>query len=318
MKRGKLITTIVLLVCLLLLTACGPSVPSGETPTETGAALQQVRTGTQGVEITTLQNYPPATIYDENDFSAIIEIKNKGNYDLEPGDCFVQVTGFNPSIIRGGLNIPRSCGENYGVLEGKNIYNLQGSVNTVEFKSVSSLLPEGVPDYTPTLNFMTCYNYHTKASPEVCVDPAFYQVTSEQKVCTPQNVGMGGGQGGPVGVGYVGVNMVGSTVIFDINVRNLGTGRVLSPMVDFSNCGDAAYGHADFDKVLYSVDLIGSSMIDCKPRNGIVPLTNGNGKIVCKFDVHQSSAYETPLIIDLEYNYMQSFRKPVRIVKTPQ
>ena len=69
-----------------------------------------------------------------------------------------------------------------GVLEGKNVYNVEGSTNILEFES-SLNLPYNVPDYSPTLNYLTCYNYHTAAYPSVCVDPLFYQVSSEQKTC---------------------------------------------------------------------------------------------------------------------------------------
>lgn len=317
MKKSRDYVFIIVL-SLFLLTACQPKAGAGNTPQGVAAALKAVQTGTAGVEVHTLPNYPPSTIYDQNGLTAIVEVKNRGNYDLEPQNCFIQVTGFDPNIILGGLEQPRSCAESTGTLEGKNVYNTEGGVNQIEFKSQSIALPPGVFEYNPKLNFVTCYNYHTIASPSVCVDPLLFQITPEQKTCIPRSVGMGGGQGGPIGVSSVGVDMIGSKAIFEINVMNYGSGKVLSSLAVPQNCGDASLSYQDFDKVMYNVQMTGGSLIDCKPRDGIVRLTNNQGKIICSFNIPGTSAYETPLLIDLDYGYIQSFSQPVRIIKTPE
>ena len=317
-KSVKVTIQAILLISILLIVSCN-RVPAGEKPRDTAAILQQVQTGTQGVEISILPNYPPAQVYDQNELVAIVEIKNRGNDDLEANDCFIQISGFDPNIILGGFNQPRSCTENAGsILEGKNVYNLEGSANQLEFKSSTITLPPGVFDYKPKLNFVTCYNYQTIANPSVCIDPLFYQVTAEQRTCTPHDVVMGGGQGGPVGVSLVGVDMVGRKAIFEINVKNFGSGRVLSPYSDLRSCGQASLEYTDLDKVGYDVQMTGGSLLDCKPRDGLVRLTNNLGKIICQFDVPGASAFETPLTVKLNYNYIQSFQKGIQIVKTPE
>ncbi len=319
MKREWKHTPIVLMALSILLLAACSRVPAGERPLDTAQALQAVQTGTQGVELTLLGDYPPALIYDQNELVAIIEVNNRGNHDLEPEDCFVQISGFDSNIITGNFNQPRSCADGLGgPLEGKNVYNVQGSSNQVEFRSSNILLPQNVFEYNPTLNFLSCYNYHTIANPSVCVDPLFYQITSQQKSCLPLDVSMAGGQGAPVGVNYVGVDMAGSKAVFEISVRNFGTGRVLSPNADIRSCGQASLEYTDLDKVEYTVQMSGGNLIDCKPRDGIVRLNNNLGKIVCQFDIPGASAFDTPLMIDLDYSYIQSFTKPLKIVQTPR
>ena len=314
-RRGVLV--LIMLMLVLILTSCGRT-PGGEKPTDTAAALQQVKTGTQGLELSFVPNYPPSTIYDQNELISLVEVKNKGNYDLLLQDCFIKATGFDKNIIRGGFDLPRSCAENLNILEGKNVYNLEGSVNQLEFHSPNIVLPFGVPDYDPTFNFLACYNYKTKATPQVCIDPLLYQVSDQQKTCDYRSgVNVGGGQGGPVGVSSVGVDMVGNRAIFDITVSNLGTGRVLSPFADIQSCGDASLTRQDFDKVGYSVSL-SNSIGNCNPRDNIVRLSNGRGKIICSFNVPGTTAYKTPLLIDLDYGYIQSYSKPIKIIKTPQ
>ncbi|HLC52619.1 MAG TPA: hypothetical protein VJI98_05225 [Candidatus Nanoarchaeia archaeon] len=314
MKREVYLVLTVL--SLLLLSSCGMLPAAGRDARDTSAILQQVKTGTQGVEVTLVANLPPNTIYDQNPLTALVEVRNRGNYNLQPQDCFIQIVGQDNNIIR-GLQTARSCGENSGVLEGKNEYNVEGGYNQIEFTSTSVSLPNNVYEITPTLNFLACYNYHTKASPQICVDPLLFEVTAQQKTCTPRDVGMAGGQGAPVGVNLVGVDMVGSKAIFEINIANFGTGRVLSPNAPIQSCGQSSLSYTDLDKVQYNVQLTGGSLVDCKPRDGFVRLVNNNGKIVCTFNIPGGSAYETPLLIDLSYGYVQSLLKPIRIVKTP-
>ena len=34
--------------------------------------------------------------------------------------------------------------------------------------------------------------------------------------------------------------------------------------------------------------------------------------------IAEAAAFETPLLVTLDYNYIESFRKPIRIIQTPQ
>ncbi len=309
---------VILISVVLTLSSCKGQPAAGEKPLDTAAALKIVQSGTQGVEIRTMPNYPPATLYDQNSLIALVEVRNRGNHNLEAQDCFIQVTGFDPNIISGGFNQPRSCAENMATLEGKNVYNTEGSFNQIEFQSSNIQLPAGVFEYNPTLNFLTCYNYQTIANPMICVDPLFYQVTAEQKSCIPNDVSTGGGQGAPVGISYVGVDMVGSKAVFEINVINNGKGTVLSPYTDIRSCSQNTLAYTDIDKVAYVVELSGGSLIECNPSDGLVRLSNNQGKIVCSFDIPGTSAYETPLLVTLDYGYIQSQQQRIKIIQTPQ
>jgi hypothetical protein len=319
MKRRQIITFI-LVVTLLFLVSCGQKPITGEQPQDTAAALQQVRTGTQGVDLKLIQDYPPATLYDQNELVAILEVKNKGNYDLDASECFVQVTGFDPNIILGDLGFPRSCADSSGILEGKNIYNIGGGFNQIEFRATNLLLPRGVFEYNPTLNFKNCYYYKTTASPQVCVDPLRLQISSDQLTCNwRKGVDVSGGQGAPVGVSYVGVDMIGNNkAFFEINIQNYGGGSVITPYADLRRCGEAPLDYTDSNKIAYNVQLSGGSMISCNPADGLVRLNNNQGKITCKFSVPGTNAFETPLLIELDYGYLQSLEKTIKIIQTPE
>ena len=318
MKRSviKVLMIVLLITTLLFLVSCKGKPAAGEGPYDTATAARLVTTGSQGVELSLMQGFPPPFIYDEDELVAILEVKNRGNFDLALQSCRIHVTGFDKTILTtlspyGG----RRCAEGITVLEGKNLYNVQGGINQLEFKSTSNRLPEKVFEYNPVLNFLTCYHYHTSASPLVCVDPLFYDVSTEQKTCVPTDVGMGGGQGAPVAVSHVGVDMVGGRAVFEITIQNVGGGTILAPGISPEACvGKIAY--TQLDLVEYVVKNTGLSSMRCKPRDK-VRLSNGMGKIVCDANIPPGSAFQTPLQITLDYNYMDSLTQPIRIIKTP-
>jgi hypothetical protein len=317
-RAGKMLFVFTLFVVSIFLVSCS-NVAGGNTPVDTATALKQAHTGTQGIEIQLLPNYPAAMIYDTNELIALLEVRNKGADDISMSDCFIQVTGFDPNIIRGGFDIAVPCtGLMQGTLEGKNVYNPQGGINQIEFRSSDIKLPDGIFEYNPVLNFVTCYNYHTIASPLVCLDPLFYQDVNIQKTCTPKAVSLSGGQGGPVGVSYVNAQMMGGKATFEINIQNMGGGKVFSPNSGVSDCAKSSIERSKMDLVRYKVEMSNGVPLSCKPIGEEVRLAANSGKIICTATVPGTAAYETPLKIDLDYNYMTSFTKAIKIVGTPQ
>lgn len=306
-KKEALIVGFFLLV--LILVGCRPQPP--EEPGEVAAVTRFVRSGTFGMDMRFVQNLPPPQIYDTADLVALLELRNLGSYDLGGNKCYIQFGGFDPAIVR-GVNARQLCGD----LPGKNVYNIEGGFGTLEFRSSSMLLPRDVDRYKPTMVATACYEYQTVASPQVCVDPRFFELTSEQKACQVRDFGVGGGQGAPVAVTFVNVDMVGSRAVFEIDIANMGGGRVVSPRAGLSRC-PVGLRYDEFDEVRYRVELSGGSMIQCTPRDFLARLSNNRGKIFCTFDVGNTQAYETPLRIELNYNYMQSVQQPVEIIRTP-
>jgi hypothetical protein len=303
--------SVVMIIGLFLLNSC-TLIPQGEDEQSTSAVISQVQSGTQGIEVDFVSNYPPRTLYDISEMVMLLEVENKGAYNVGSTECFLQVTGFDPNIVR-GIDYVQSCGP----IDGKNVYNLDGGWNQVEYSSTSLTLPDGSLQYSPNLNLVWCYAYQTIANPSICVDPLFYQITSEQKACLPKDVSMAGGQGGPVSVTYTGVDMIGDTAVFEISVQNSGGGRVLSPYADISNCGESVLDYEDLDRLSYSIEMTGGSLIECSPSSGLLRLSNEVGKIVCSFRISGSTAYETPLQITLDYNYIESTQQGIQIISTP-
>jgi len=303
------------LLVLLFIVGCQGFVRGGERPEETAGLASYVRSGTQGLQLGFVSGLPPNSIYDIDDLVIVTEIKNTGAYDLISGrgdNCFLEVSGPDWNIVRGLLK-RQACGD----IDGKSVFNTEGGFNQIEFKSTSMYLPTGVDKYSPNLVLSACYNYQTVASPQVCIDPAFYQLTSEQKACQVRDVALGGGQGAPVSIDRVGVDMLGQKAIFEIDISNAGGGRVVSPQTSLNLCPGGLY-YDDFDEIGFTVSLSGQFPEKCTPQDGVARITNGKGKIFCTFSIGNTAAYETPLQIKLNYNYLQSISKKIDIIRTPR
>jgi len=306
MKRG-----LVILLLVIALTACSQQNP--QEVNQVSAVSQYVRSGTQGVEMQFVQNLPPRQMYETGDLVTLIELRNLGHHDLGREafqQCFVQFGGFDKNIIR-GVPERQTCGD----LPGKSEFLQDGGFTTIEFQSTGITLPADTPSYTPPLVATVCYEYKTIATPQVCVDPNFFEITADQKACEVRDGAVGGGQGGPVAVTSVNVDMAGSTAIFTIDISNNGNGRVISPQTSLTKCPKLDYN--DFDEVHFSVEMSSGQFIKCAPQGQIVRLNNGRGRFVCQFRIGNTPAYQTPLRIELNYNYMNTIRRDVEIIRTP-
>jgi hypothetical protein len=314
----KVVIGVIVVISLLLLNSCTTGFDKSN-PQQGEWAQENAYTGTRGVELTFDPQYPPITIYDNNPLIMLIKVQNQGSYSLNAGDCFIKVSGFDPNIIRGGFNTMRSCAENVGgVLEGKSAYSPEGEINLLEFKSDNIRLPTGTFKYNPFLNIVSCYNYKVTASPLVCVDPQSYNYDPERKTCIPKDVSVANGQGGPVGVSNIKLDMAQNQAIFEITVNNYDSGVILSPNIDLRSCDQNTLGYDDYNKVRYDVQLSGGTKISCSPQDGMVRMSNNIGKILCKFQINEGSAFETPLTISLDYGYKKSYQKQINIIKTPE
>lgn len=302
-----------LILLVLFIYGCQPGVRGGQNPQETSGLASYVRSGFQGLEMTFVGNLPPNSLYDFDELVIVNEIKNLGSYDIEADKCFLEMTGIDRNIIR---NLQPSTRQSCGDVMGKNLFNSEGGLDQVEFQSQSIFLPAGVDKYSPTLVLSACYNYKTLANPQICVDPGFYQLTSEQKACQVGDVALAGGQGAPVSVNNIKVDMVGQKAIVQIDVSNAGKGRVISPRASLNQC-PSNMRYDDFDEVGFVVSLSGEFPEKCTPSDNLVRLTNNQGKIFCTFALGSTTAYETPLNIELNYKYLQSISKKIEIVRTP-
>jgi hypothetical protein len=300
--------TVIGIILALMLTSCTSTV-SQQKPT----FVENFRIGSQGLMMRFAQNMPPTTIFSGEDLPIVLELENMGTYSVGgPGDR-IYVSGFSPNIISG----ISPAGEQIPMLEGRSQFINQGGFDTVSFKPATRILQDRYP---VRLLATACYEYETVAPGTVCIDPNPYAPGITQRVCVPQNVGLGGGQGAPVAVNTIEVDASPGKTRFKIHITNVGGGEVFrSGGTLLNKCAPGA--KFEFDEMDYvelaDVVVDGVSIrANCRPLDaGHVRLTSNQGLVYCEYDRPRGeAAYVAPITVVLRYGYKMSIFKDVDIL----
>lgn len=271
-------------------------------------------TGTQGLVINFVPNYPPTVIYssgnnEDSEHNVIVEIRNKGAYKTS-GQLYL--TGFDQNIIK-ITDTPRAL----PTIEGKSPLNLEGGYAQIQFPSTTTFwidLPEGTDVYPVTLQATACYDYRTIATLSVCVDPDPYGVI-RQKACVPFGANTGGGQGAPVAITSVQQESLPGKVIFKMTISNVGGGQVLDEGLSSQCTQRLKYAQQDIIRIV-KAQLSGASG-SCTPSVGQdLRMVNNQAQLTCTFNLPTGKlAYTTTLEVELAYGYMSSIFIPIQIKK---
>ena len=320
MARKNFILILFLLVILII--GCKP-------PTSSSSDTSSYRQGTSGLVMNFLSGAPPSNMYadsNEIDIPISIEVRNKGAYPTSDDSWndgnVIFISGFDAAIISsweldGGSGSSASLSGKADVLEGKSINNPEGGYDLLEFIGTADLGTIDIEKYTPNFLVTACYDYKTKASPNVCIDPRPFTTVKENKVCDIHDVSLDS-QGAPVAITKVESKALSSSLQFKIHFKNVGKGDVIK-FDSLSKCSTDGekLGRKDMDIIEISDVKIGNKgLTNCK---GDVRLINNEGFIVCYLDDYkeESSAYTTPLYIEIAYGYRSTISKSVEIVKVP-
>lgn len=262
----------------------------------------EFRVGSQGLVMRFAQNMPPRKLFSGEELLAVIELENRGTFTIGgPGDR-VYLSGFSPNIISG----ISPAGEQMPLLEGRTQFIQQGGFDSIAFQATTRYLEDRYP---VRLLATACYAYETVAPANVCIDPDPYAPAIRQRVCFPQNVPLGAGQGAPISVSLVEVDAAPGRTRFKIHINNVGGGEVFRAGGDpLNRCGPG--GELGFDEIEYvelaDVIIDGISIRgSCRPLDrGHIRLTNGRGLVYCEYDRPRGqAAYGTPMTIVLHYGY---------------
>ncbi|MBN2141907.1 hypothetical protein JW711_01125 [Candidatus Woesearchaeota archaeon] len=217
-----------------------------------------------------------------------------------------------------GVDFSRTFGQEY-LLAGDTYEFPGGESAYINFRGNIHSWPPGLDQTKQTFLVTNCYMYTTYAAPVVCIDPAPFSET--RKVCTPKTYTGTSGQGAPVAITYIHQENTPRQAIFQIHVKNVGTGRVYDPG-QLEKCSPYSPYRVTNNElntvVVGDVRVSGDLMrLDCSPGNIIRldPKTK-EGVVTCTYDIpfgSLKSAYQTPLVVELWYGYEQTTERSVTI-----
>lgn len=344
----KILVFALFLVLLISISACGKK--------DVKKAIEDIRTGSEGISVSFLPNNPPATIHVEKadlSFDIFVELNNKGAY---PQPDEIATKKLEIKVYLGGYdrNILGGVAQNQNIIAeipdmnrlptsliGKSLVNLNGGSDIVTFKGNVKFNQLNVEKYEPTLLATICYKYYTEAGPSVCIDPDPYSTVTQKKVCEVQDTSLSS-QGAPIAVTRIDEEAFQEKTQFKLTIKNVGGGDVLrEDAIQKDKCnpfGTDKIKREDVDKVKLENVKIGDKDLLCSPfaegdvegKNGIIRLVNGEGYIICKLEKTMDNSYKssgtsytTPIKITLSYGYRTTAQRTLQIKKelsrdTPQ
>jgi len=335
MKPKTILTT-----CIILIFIAGCISPNPKGTTTTSSLYK----GTKGLELAFVKNAPPSRVFasvDEKNpsqFKVIVNIKNKGAYDigfdengaksdvnkgilvLTPEGGYVNLIGVEEQEDVKNDEKKKVSFDIRGISLSNNIGDELNIHSTLEARELSSLSAM----HTSSIFATICYLYQTKVSTSACIDPDIYGQGPGTKACEAKNLAFSGGQGAPVAVTNIEVQMVpqGKKVKpqFLIHVENKGNGEVVKKE-GYAKACDAEIGKSDplnnFFNVVKIQAKLSTETLNCKQGDydNIVLLDGKKGIIKCSPTKLESEnkAYLAPLSIVLDYGYTKTISKDFKI-----
>lgn len=334
-KKNNIYYTAILAI-FFIMTSCSPSSQQSNAKN-----IQDVHTGTQGLQMEFLKNTPPKIVFEQTSFPAMLRIKNLGTSSIPlPGTLPVAIISLGverdyTSSIQvevGGRITSENDNEASFTLEGKTPLNTKGDEEVVAFTLTASKIDPQSETHPSSVIASICYPYRTELAASVCIDPDPNNVKPLKKSCTVKDVSGGSGQGAPVAITKIEVQMLPSSNSdsikpqFLIEVENKGNGEVtkLDSYLAICRKTNGQVTYKDFNAIKIEAKLSGKSL-ECSLRDPnqqlqaattqptdqkYVILKSKKGVVRCSYpesDITKSSeSYTAPLTITLDYGYTQS------------
>jgi hypothetical protein len=247
-------------------------------------------------------------IFEGESFPIELTLRNKGEFDVEPGTVNATLIGIN---IADFDNIPQASLSNLNLIEKVSEFNEEGGQDTIDFTPGEEDAVYKVPlisqSYDVSVFARIVYFYKTFASvPKVC----FKEDLTDKTVCEVNEVKKVYSSGAPIQVQSAEEKSAGTgKIAIEFSIENVGNGRVTKPGEPFDN---------RFDQFSYNVSdpQDWKCTSSGKVNEGRFNI-DGKAIIVCtlKNPMPEDTLYTKQLDLILSYDYKELVHKQVRIKK---
>jgi len=288
MKRKLLV---LLLVVFLFLTACQSDQPS--------SIDKNYKMGFMELEISIDDQMSPKVIHQntQNGFTLSMNLFNRGGYAAE--NVNIKIANFDHTF----LDIP-TYEQFLGTIEANSIFNddQTGGREFITF-SGDALDLRGAEQKDANYRIFVSYNSKVEFSPTICINPSAYRV--EDIGCNlPTGQVSFSGQGAPLAITKMEQILTG------------GDSAKMEIRVVLENIGSG-----DINQITLGKTLLGNDPLTCefkgvvKKAENVVAFKKGkkSAELVCTRYLSGFSSYETPIYIELGYDYEFSERGSVKI-----
>ena len=303
-----------------------------------------VRVGLIGLTMEFLKNTPPQRIFEGDKFPVVIKVKNAGAAYIKDKQgvlslAFEKDYTKSVELLQSGnvQPFPESNIKNTAVfdLEGRTKINQKGGEEVISYNLVSGRVDPQSEFHSSTVIATLCYPYETILDSTVCIDTDISNLRPGKKVCKLQDLAFANGQGAPVAISKIEVQMLPSqdsgkiTPQFLIYVENKGTGIVIKNDAVKEFCTQGKVSSDKFNTITVKAFFPGTGLgeeLDCEPKEkgnkekqGYVKLKDKKDIIRCAFKEgiqNNQDPFLKPLRIDMTYGYTQSISASYLTQKT--
>ena len=139
---------LILSFCFILIYSCGPS----DNPYDN----LDYRSGTQGLEVVFATDAPPSKVYSGSFLNMVLEVKNKGAFNIENTNAKVYLTGYDPTAIKfegfdNKNKYKKITGHAIVKISGKELSLIVNSIKTI-INNLQSLNNQNIAEYSQILN----------------------------------------------------------------------------------------------------------------------------------------------------------------------
>lgn len=292
-----------------------------------------LRIGFKGLGMEFLKGTPPKKVFEGDLFPVMVRIRNDGAYSIMESNKAVLSLGLEKDYTNaiyfssGGKaqNILDNAAEFY--LDGKTAINPKGDEEIISYSVQAGRLDPQSEMHTSSIIATLCYPYETVLQATICIDTDPNSLRPGKKVCKSQSLVAGNGQGAPVAVAKIEINMLplqsspqaGSAdkikPQFLIYVENKGDGTVIKKESVGEFCTKSSTLHENLN-VVYVDAFLSGIKLNCqldaedKPNErGHIKLKDKKDIIICNLgegiDKAQDS-YLSTLRVVLNYGYTNS------------
>lgn len=316
----KKILLIIMVAALLTITACG----EGET-VNTGAT--GFVGGTQGIQMKFMTNTPPAMVEGAGieSFDVIVELENKGEYEVLKEDITVKLEGFSATAFNTTNEALTQNPEDDLFAVRKNADGTIISSPPIPAMFENLNYQDTVMANMPfTIRAKACYGYETTALSNICVKENFND-DRPGDICAVMGTKTVSNSGAPVQVTHIRQSPVGrdkTTITFGIQKRDTNPSGKVSRIG--SDCGTASTQEnmvfvtlSGFEGPGNEVRCIG--LTDGTGTSGYVRLNEGQPReISCTIILTDRNPRVQPFSIRVGYDYSTYIDKQLIVTHTPE
>src|SRR3989344_2035808 len=289
---------------LFFLFGCSSSGPS------IASSLEDIRTGTAGLELEFQENSPPQEVFEDELFFARLMIANKGAYDLNGVVSII----YNDGVLDVEEGDPRKLVR----IRGRSLGNPSGDTEYLDLKLRAKDLNIQQESQRTALTALACYEYESSLQEEICIETDCPQSFVTEKACETKDISSSG-QGGPLVITRIEVEMRSEerAVIpyLTVHLANQGEGEVVRADALNELCSGYA-ATSPSQETLISIDgTLSGHRLDCSP----VLLEQGKGEARCTVPEglpRNFATYVGSLELHISYGYTATESREVLIKKT--